>query len=186
MIGVLFVIGISFWAGSNLSSNREAEFENTATIDININETVPSATEIIKKMTTTVTKTMTPTASSIPQPTLTASPTVTPIFPPIESFVGTWVNSDSSTRGWTKIKITSEGSTLSAHFWGSCSPTDCDAGITSTVYTGNPVLLTIDHGFAVRDFTFSLSNDTLHVTTFNHYTDSSGREDKTDEDEFHK
>jgi hypothetical protein len=115
-----------------------------------------------------------------------ASTPVTPIFPPIESFVGTWLNVDTNTKNWTKIEITSGGDTLTAHIWGSCSPTDCDAGSTSAIYSGNPVLMILDHGFAIRNFTFSLNGDTLHVTTFNHYTDNSGRADRTDEDDFRK
>jgi hypothetical protein len=107
---------------------------------------------------------------------------------PIESFVGTWLNNNSSTRDWTKIEITSEGGALFAHIWGACHPTDCDAGIASATYNGNPARMSIDSGFAIFSFTFSLneSGNTLHVTTFTHYTDNSGREDMTSEDDFHK
>lgn len=114
------------------------------------------------------------------------SSTGTPIFPPIESFVGTWFNVDVHTRSWIKIEITSEGDTLTAHFWGACHPTDCDAGSTSALYGGDPVLMILDSGFAISYYTFSLNDDTLHVTTLTHFTDNSGREDLTLEDDFQK
>lgn len=150
-------------------------------------------TPIVSQTTSSPTQTPYPTYTPFPTtvlatqvPPSAVKPTLTPIFPPTENFIGTWKNIDTNTASWTKIEITRDGDSLFAHFWGACSPTDCDAGITSTVYTGNPVLMTIDHGFVVRNFTFSLNGDTLHVITFSHYTDNSGRADKTTEDDFHK
>jgi eukaryotic-like serine/threonine-protein kinase len=110
--------------------------------------------------------------------------TTTLLFPPIESFVSTWLNVDTKTRDWTKIEITSKDGTLFAHFWGACYPTDCDAGITSALYNGNPVHMFIDSGFATKNFTVSLNDDTLHITTFTHFTDNSGRKDYTSEGNF--
>jgi hypothetical protein len=66
-----------------------------------------------------------------PTPTLVPSPTATSMFLPIESFVGIWQDVDPNTEDWTKIEITRYEDTLSAHSWGACLLTDCDAGVTS-------------------------------------------------------
>jgi len=100
--------------------------------------------------------------------------------------VGTWQNSDPNTRDWVSIEITAQGNTLSAHFFGACTPTPCDAGSTSTSYTGNPVHLHLIESFATRDFTLTLTGSNLHVTTFTHFTDNSGRSDYTIQDDFHQ
>ena len=102
--------------------------------------------------------------------------------------MGTWKNIDSNTRGWTKIEIWVEGNIIFAHFWGKCHPSDCDAGIASTSYEGNPVKLFIDLGFATRDFTLLLNDVTLHLTTINHYIDTSdsGVSYRTDENDYRK
>jgi dipeptidyl aminopeptidase/acylaminoacyl peptidase len=104
----------------------------------------------------------------------------------IQSLVGTWLNVDPGTSGWTRIEITRDGNKLIAHFWGACTPTDCDAGTTSTTYENLPFEMKIDSGFAERIFTFSLAEDTLHVTTLSHYTDDSGRSDSRLDSDFRR
>jgi len=131
----------------------------------------------------TPTPTITTTPAITPTPTITATPTTGPV---ITSFVGTWQNSDPNTRDWVSIEITAQGNTLSAHFFGACTPTPCDAGSTSTSYTGNPVHLHLIESFATRDFTLTLTGSNLHVTTFTHFTDNSGRSDYTIQDDFHQ
>ena len=129
-----------------------------------------------------------------PTPTLVPSPTATPIFfPPIESFVGIWLNTGSNTGGWPRIVTASEDGTLFANFRDACDlpeywfhPIDCDGGLTSARYSGNPVLMFYDYGSEEYNITLSLNGDTLHVTTFIHYTDNSGRADETLEYEFRK
>jgi hypothetical protein len=137
---------------------------------------------------TPVTPAITSTSTLLPSLTLTPTllPTITPTLLPIDSFVGTWVNVDTNPQGRTKIEITSESGSLIAHFWGACVPTDCDAGSTTAFYTSYPILMILDRGFVIRNFTLSLNGDTLHVTTFSHYTDNSGRPDMTVEEDFRK
>jgi hypothetical protein len=70
-------------------------------------------------------------------------------------------------------------------------PKDCELGVTSAAYSGNPVLMIIDsaatdYGEATFTFTLSLDGDKLHVTTFTDYTDNSGRADETHEQKFSK
>jgi hypothetical protein len=149
----------------------------------------------ISFLTTTPLPTVTPIP---PTPTLVPDPTSTPIFPPIESFVGMWQNVDANTRNWAKIEITNNEDTLSARFVLLCTLTEewmfslypdgliCDEDTVSAMYGGNPVLMFSDHGSATYNFTLLLNGDTLHVTTFMDYTDNSGSADKTLEDDFRK
>ena len=143
--------------------------------------------------------TKTPTTHTLPATTLTPTPTVvpgptgTPIFPPIESFVGIWHKFGSNPEHWPKIVIASDDGTLFANIRYACElpeywifPTDCEVGVTSATYTGNPVLMIIDSGSETYNFTLSLNGDTLHVTTFTDYTDNSGRADQTLEDDYRK
>ena len=102
----------------------------------------------------------------------------------ITRYVGKWQNVDPNTRDWVRIEISAAGNTLVAHFYGACSPTPCDAGSASATFAGDPVHMHADESFATRDFTLSLAGNTLHVTTFTHFTDNSGRADYTIQDDF--
>jgi len=147
-------------------------------------ELVPAAL-----LTLTARPTATDTLSATSTPTLVPGPTGTPIFPPIESFVGIW----HSSNPWPKIVIASDGGTLFANIRYACErpeywtfPKDCELGVTSAAYSGNPVLMVIESGSETYNFTLSLNGDTLHVTTFIDYTDNSGIADETHEQKFSK
>jgi hypothetical protein len=146
---------------------------------------IPTPT-MTSTLTSTLIPTFTPTQTLTPAPTLTNTVTLTPIYPPIESFIGTWKNINPNTGSTTKIEITAQGNVLLAHLWGACEPSDCDAGTTSAQYKGNPVTLYVDEGFAKRIITLLLESDTLHMTMFSHYTDNSRRKDRTWKDDFRK
>ena len=177
----VFLALVALWVSVLLSGCAPAStpFPPTST-PLPTNTSLPTDTPIPP----TVTPTLTPT------PTFLPSPTGTPIFPPIESFVGIW---HSYTGPWPKIVIASEGGTLFANIRYACErpeywtfPKDCEAGVPSATYGGNPVLMIIDSRSETYNFTLSLNVDILHVTTFIDYTDNSGRADETHEDEFHK
>lgn len=142
----------------------------------------PATDEPTATSTTVPTARPTATSTDLPRPTATS----TPIYPPLESFTGVWQNVDKNTGSWTFIEVTKQSKVVIAHFWGSCEPTDCDAGITSGIYEGNPVSLAKDQSFATYKFTLRLEEGVLHVTTFTHFTDNSGRKDKVTEDYFRK
>jgi hypothetical protein len=133
--------------------------------------------------TPTDTPTPLPTDTPVPTPTNTPTPTPTPA-PTIQNFVGIWYNIDTQTRNWVRVEISTDGNILVAHFFGACSPTPCDAGSTTSVYNGNPVTMHMVASFATRDFTLLLQGNILHITTFTHFTDNSGRSDYTTQDDF--
>jgi hypothetical protein len=137
--------------------------------------------------TPTPTDTPTPTPTDTPTPTPTAPPTSTPTpTPTIQSFVGIWYNVDTNTRDWVRVEISADGNILVAHFFGACTPTPCDAGTTTAPYNGNPMHMHLVASFATRDFTLLLQGNILHITTFTHFTDNSGRQDYTIHDDFHQ
>jgi parallel beta-helix repeat protein len=62
--------------------------------------------------------------------------------------------------------------------WGKCHPTDCDWGARTFKVENNPFTLTWTESFCTREMTFTLQeNDILHVHSFTHFTDNSGRPD---------
>jgi len=107
-------------------------------------------------------------------------------FVSASDYAGTWNNVDPNTRAWVRVVIALQGNTITAHFYGACSPTPCDAGSASASFNGNPVHVTLNNGFAVRSITLLLSGSTLQVTTATHFTDNSGRGDYTTQDNFQK
>jgi hypothetical protein len=109
----------------------------------------------------------------------------TPAFAgPASTMVGTWVNTDSSTRGITKLVITETGNTYEVHGFGKCSPTDCDWGKKPmTTYGSNVSDVTHQVGTAIYNPGFSESTLTMEqsggqiiVHDFTRFTDNSGRQ----------
>jgi hypothetical protein len=111
---------------------------------------------------------------------------VSPAFAAPADFVGTWVNTNSNTRGITRVVVTSAGSNaLNVQVFGKCSPTDCDWGKTTLLTYGNDVQDTnhrfatasYDKGFSKTIVTFSLQrNKQISLQNFTQFTDKSGRQ----------
>lgn len=55
---------------------------------------------------------------------------------------GNWVNDDPQTNDISRLIITSEGSTLTVHAYGACSPDDCDWGTVSAPLEEEPFRIT--------------------------------------------
>ncbi len=115
------------------------------------------------------------TATTIAAPTLAG---------PASTMVGTWVNTDSSTRGITKLVITETGNSYEAHGFGKCSPTDCDWGKKQMMTYGSNVsdathqvgTATYNPGFAETILTMEQSGGQIVVRDFTRFTDNSGRQ----------
>ncbi len=104
-------------------------------------------------------------------------------------FVGTWVNTDSNTRGITRIIVNSakEGS-LSLQVFGQCHPTDCDWGVTRLVTYGASVqdtdhtqaTATYHQGFANNLLTLQVKksdqDNSIYLHSFTQFTDGSNRQ----------
>ena len=97
----------------------------------------------------------------------------------LTGFEGLWLNRDENTGGITKIEIKKiDYNHLSIHPWGKCHPTDCDWGARTFEVENNPFTITWTSSFCTREMTFTLQeNDILHVHSFTHFTDNSGRPD---------
>jgi hypothetical protein len=116
---------------------------------------------------------------------LTATAIGAPAFAgPASTMVGTWVNSDSSTRGITKLVITETGNSYEVHGFGKCSPTDCDWGKKPMTTYGSNVsdpthqvgTATYNPGFAETILTMEQSGSQIIVHDFTRFTDSSARQ----------
>lgn len=99
--------------------------------------------------------------------------------------VGTWVNADSQTGGLSRVTIAAKGKEVTVLVLGACAPNPCDWGVSNgTVYA-----LNVDSAPAVAftaRYTLSfeqvilvghLVKGTLHIESFSHFTDDSGRSD---------
>lgn len=113
----------------------------------------------------------------IPQAPLAASPT---------SFLGDWHNTDPNTRGTVELQISQVGGLYQIHGWGACEPSPCDWGTAVlTFYSTGVEGSGTYYGSAVYQFDFKTSYlilefiapNTLQVTNFTHFIDSSGRSD---------
>ena len=66
--------------------------------------------------------------------TVAALALATPALAASSDFVGTWTNTDTGTRGITRIVVTQGGDgTLNMQVFGKCSPSDCDWGKVAAV-----------------------------------------------------
>lgn len=106
-----------------------------------------------------------------------------------DPFLGSWTNSNPNTNDITHAAIRSDPTNLYVHMWGKCSPTDCDWGETSTplssVNSGGTLSLRWVFSFKVETQTLTLLPDgRLHVQGLAHYTDNSGRVDRSYTDDF--
>lgn len=111
-----------------------------------------------------------------------------PAFATPQDFVGTWVNTNSNTRGITRFVVKSTGSnTVNVQVFGKCHPTDCDWGTTKMVTYGSNVQ-DKDHKFATANYnpgfsstllTFNLNlgnKKEITLQSFTQFLDNSGRQ----------
>jgi hypothetical protein len=101
-------------------------------------------------------------------------------------FIGTWVNTDSSTRGITKVVIHSAGGNkLKIQTFGKCHPTDCDWGTVSLPSYGTSVTdpnhqaatANYNAGFSQTLLTLQLAGTrNLSLNSYTLFTDRSNRQ----------
>jgi hypothetical protein len=120
---------------------------------------------------------------------LTATVISAPAFAgPASTMVGTWVNTDSNTRGITKVVISQSGNSYEVHAFGKCSPTDCDWGKKPMTTYGDNVsdpthkvgTAIYNPGFAETMLTLQQSGGQITVHGFTRFTDNSGRQNYSD------
>ena len=113
----------------------------------------------------------------------------------IDDFLGTWNNSDTNTRGITKIIVSRAGDDVSMQVFGSCSPTDCDWGMIAAHVMGpgvsadnmanaNSVVAVYDQNFADKIIILQPSFGGLQAQALTHFKDGSGRSDYSSTDQF--
>jgi hypothetical protein len=110
--------------------------------------------------------------------------------PTADQFFGRWANEDPKTGGWTRIEIRADDADLYVQLWGSCQPTDCNAGewpVPICDSDDRALRLQIDHGHAIRKMDLTLLSDhRMSVRTQTRFVDNSGRPDQDTTDTFVK
>jgi hypothetical protein len=113
-----------------------------------------------------------------------------------DQFAGSWINTDSSTGGITRLEISGTGTDVRVHAWGSCTPQDCDWGEVAAYAYGPNVSADLNASAeaisAVYDTGFSqtiliihpVAGDLLEVDALTRFTDQSGRSSYTSTDTF--
>jgi hypothetical protein len=113
----------------------------------------------------------------------------------VAPFVGTWQNDDGATRHQTRAVIAANGANLEVWGYGACGGGECDwaqaAGgprTTPQSDAGDGQLSIVwEFGFATLTQTLSLlPSGRLHIASFTHFLDGSGRQDYWANEDFHK
>ncbi|CAA6815522.1 MAG: Unknown protein [uncultured Sulfurovum sp.] len=104
----------------------------------------------------------------------------------LSQFTGNWKNTNSKSRGITKVKISKSNQQLKMQVFGSCSPRDCDWGSqkvypygrsTSSNLQRNILALsaTFNTGFSKKILVVKRKGNKLVVQSFTRFTDKSRR-----------
>jgi hypothetical protein len=112
-------------------------------------------------------------------------------FAALNSFTGTWVNTDTNTRGITKLVITTSPTPaddphITVHAWGKCHPSDCDWGAvvghaycptvsSNMVTTARAIVAVFTTSFSQTTLVIKRSGTRLTVQSFTRFTDNSNR-----------
>lgn len=152
----------------------EENFEIVNSVEMAWQEAAPTFDAMLSMTPISLTSTATPVLRT-PSGSLT-----------IDDFVGNWKNIDSGTNSTTRISIAKEDNKIIFHSWGRCHPSDCDHGITTTIFEGSPIILFRDAGFAIDKLIISREGNLLHVIEFTHFIDYSGRPDYVSENYFRR
>ncbi len=99
---------------------------------------------------------------------------------PVEQFIGKWANVDANTRGITRVEIRGEANKAYVHMWGACTPTECDWGEIQSAPTANGLKVKWVLAWVIEQQMLTILPDgKLQVDGQVHYTDNSGRKDRT-------
>ncbi|BCX02197.1 MAG: hypothetical protein KatS3mg053_0135 [Candidatus Roseilinea sp.] len=80
-------------------------------------------------------------------------------------YSGVWVNDDPATDGVTRLVIGNDGPIITVQAFVRCRPRDCDWGVRSRPFTGEPHTVAFEFGDGVtRRLTFARVGDKLRVT----------------------
>ncbi len=80
-------------------------------------------------------------------------------------YSGIWVNDDPATDGVARLIVSNVGPVITVRAIARCQPRDCDWGVRSRPFTGEPYTLAFEFGDGVtRQLTFARVGDKLRVT----------------------
>lgn len=124
----------------------------------------------------------TPSPASTPTPSSPPTPPPAPVTTAADDLLGTWMNTDTNTRGMTKLVITKiDNQKVGLRGYGKCSPSDCDWGAITTSLSQPWTVGIYQFGFKQTRISVRRTGDQLQVQTNDHYTDQSGRQDRSEQ-----
>lgn len=153
-------------------TQQAAQAESTAANAATQQAVDATATSIVATQ-TALAFTNTPAPTNTPIPSATSAPTLTPIpsatHTPTTSaaelgalFEGMWANTNPATNAITRFEIWFEGGTPKMHWWGACSPYDCENGIHNGAWAGTHLSYTAGSG---RTFDAWIEGSLLWIRT---------------------
>ncbi|HMB63518.1 MAG TPA: toll/interleukin-1 receptor domain-containing protein [Eudoraea sp.] len=160
---LVVAIGVGFWMSQRNSPNPDRS-----------EEAVPAAREVLPE-------------DEKPDVSREAEEAV-PAVTGVRYYHGDWINTDSDTRGITRIAIRVSNSGIYVQAWGKCHPKDCDWGqvkaeafsdnISSSTATATRLLsATFTTSFSVKRLVIRAeSNERILLENTTRFTDQSGRE----------
>lgn len=109
---------------------------------------------------------------------------------PKNTFIGNWTNTNPNTQSIPYFFLSEACSKLANHSFGKCHPNNCDWGYAFTELSdqGDDMITFIwEQGFAIKYDTLRLINENLiERTTFTHFVDNSGRQNRTIVENFYR
>ncbi len=112
----------------------------------------------------------------------------------VTPFLGTWLNTNSATRGIAKIILENRGNTLTVHAFAACEPAPCDWGEiqAETIYAdrilshkGIAFTALYDLGFMESHLQANVNQGLLVVASLTTFQDGSGRSNYFSREFFH-
>lgn len=100
-----------------------------------------------------------------------------------DAFLGQWDNTDPNTRGITRVEVFKKDGKMRVRAWGRCHPTECYWGESeaNSIIDGEPFLHVLwmeSFKDETQKITIAPSGE-LKVESSCHFTDDSGRKDRT-------
>lgn len=113
---------------------------------------------------------------------------------PAKSLQGDWSNTDTKTRGITRIRISHAADGYRIEAWGACHPTDCEWGrVPLEVFAPSVseeaqafAMATWEPGFSRTHVTLEVRDGKLHATSYTIFLDNSKRSNYRSEYQFQR
>jgi serine/threonine protein kinase len=143
-------------AGANASNTAAAHARATITTQANATSTAKANVTVTARTKANIDATAT--ANATATATMQANATTTVIS--VMLLDGHWVNNDAGTHGITRLNISNTALTVLVQVFAWCTPSDCNWGNRSGLYTGSPFTIDFNLGTRTDNLLISSNNPT--------------------------